>query len=76
VFIGGSFVFPYYYPYSYYPYAPYGVSEFPAYVDPEQPSYPAPPSYWYFCQDAQAYYPYVTSCAGGWSTVIPAPPRS
>ena len=70
VFIGGSLFFPFYSPY-YYPYDyPYAVSEPPVYVEPAQPSY------WYFCQDAQAYYPYVTSCPGGWLKVVPAPPQS
>ncbi len=70
VFIGGSFPFPYYFPYYsyYYPYYyPYAVSESPVYVEPAQPYY------WYFCEDAQAYYPYVTSCPGGWTKVVPAP---
>jgi hypothetical protein len=30
-----------------------------------------PPSYWYYCPDARAYYPYVGACAGGWLTVVP-----
>jgi hypothetical protein len=36
---------------------------------------PAPPQqgYWYFCQGAGAYYPYVKECPGGWMTVVPAP---
>ncbi|UFS70744.1 hypothetical protein LPW11_00805 [Geomonas sp. RF6] len=37
---------------------------------------PAPEAsqYWYYCQDAKAYYPYVKQCPGGWQTVTPAPP--
>ena len=36
---------------------------------------PAPPqqAYWYFCQGAGAYYPYVKECPGGWMTVVPTP---
>ncbi len=38
----------------------------------------APPqqTYWYFCQNAGAYYPYVKECPGGWMQVVPpsAPP--
>ena len=83
VFIGGYFGFPYYYPYGYYPYNypypysyPYAYPSYPdtyaqppVYVEPEQPSY------WYYCQDAQAYYPYVQSCPGGWTRVAPTPPQ-
>jgi len=29
------------------------------------------PTYWYYCADAQAYYPYVQQCPGGWLTVVP-----
>ena len=36
---------------------------------------PAPPqqSYWYYCQNAGAYYPYVKDCPGGWMQVVPSP---
>ena len=37
-------------------------------------SEPAQPSYWYYCRDSQGYYPYVTSCPGGWTKVVPTPP--
>jgi hypothetical protein len=79
-FFGGYFGFPFYYPYGYYPYVyppyypytyPYRTYTYdqpPVYVEPEQPSY------WYYCRDAQAYYPYVTSCPGGWTKVVPTPP--
>ncbi len=30
--------------------------------------------YWYYCPEAQAYYPYVKQCAGGWQKVAPQPP--
>jgi hypothetical protein len=85
VFIGGYFGFPYYtYPYGYYRYGypyyyPYPYTypypnypstyvEPPVYLEPEQPSY------WYYCRDSQAYYPYVTSCPSGWTKVVPTPP--
>ncbi len=87
VFIGGSFGFPYYYPYGYYPYPYYGYPyayPYPAYYsDPYAaiadtplvvPSEPQQ-SYWYYCQDAQGYYPYVKSCPGGWTQVVPTPPE-
>ena len=34
---------------------------------------PPPPQYWYFCQEAAAYHPYVKDCPGGWMTVLPPP---
>jgi hypothetical protein len=38
---------------------------------------PAPsapqPSYWYYCREANAYYPYVSTCPGGWVPVSPSP---
>ncbi|HEX7629862.1 MAG TPA: hypothetical protein VF431_05945, partial [Candidatus Methylomirabilis sp.] len=36
---------------------------------PEAP----PQSYWYYCQNARAYYPYVKDCPGGWMQVVPQP---
>jgi hypothetical protein len=30
--------------------------------------------YWYFCQSAEAYYPYVTECPSGWMLVLPPRP--
>ena len=70
---GYPYAYPYYYPYGYpypSPYPPYpdAYAQPPAYGEPEQPSY------WYYCQDPQGYYPYVTSCLGGWTRVVP-PPR-
>ena len=78
VFIGGYFGFPYYYPYwyspYYYPYAypyvnyPSTAIQAPVYIEPEQPFY------WYYCHNPEGYYPYVTSCPGGWTRVVPTPP--
>jgi hypothetical protein len=36
---------------------------------------PPPTQYWYYCEAAQAYYPYVSSCSAGWIPV-PAQPGS
>jgi len=33
------------------------------------------PGYWYYCNEAQAYYPYVRQCPGPWQPVAPQPPR-
>jgi hypothetical protein len=30
-------------------------------------------TYWYYCQPAEAYYPYVTECPSGWTLVLPPP---
>ena len=35
---------------------------------------PLPPQYWYYCDAAQAYYPYVQECPGEWRPVWPTPP--
>lgn len=65
---------PYWEPYSY---PPVVMAPTPCvYVEPLPPVavQPPPPSYWYYCEDAQAYYPYVEQCPGGWRPVTPAPP--
>lgn len=47
----------------------------PVVVQPSPTTYvqqaPAAPTYWYYCQSPQGYYPYVTQCPGGWLTVVP-----
>ena len=81
VFVGVGVGFPFWYPYPYpypYPYAypypvyspPAVVQQSPVYVQPEAQA-PPPPQYWYYCQSAQAYYPYVRECPGGWMQVVP-----
>jgi len=52
------------------------------YADPVYP-YPdpyVPPSsgtqYWYYCEPAGAYYPYVATCPSGWRKVPAAPPNA
>lgn len=35
------------------------------------PAYRQPQSYWYYCAQADAYYPYVASCPTGWMKVLP-----
>ena len=39
----------------------------------QDPSSPSTPQYWYYCQNAGAYYPYVKDCPGGWMQVVPSP---
>lgn len=70
----GTFWGPYwgggpYWPHDAYP--PVVVAPAPrVYVAPAPP----PPTYWYYCDAAQAYYPYVQQCPGGWRQVLPTPP--
>lgn len=83
VFIGGPWIYPPYYPYP--PYWPriYGPPVVPVIVTPpsppvyiEQQSAAVPqlePGYWYYCEEAKAYYPYVKECPGSWQKVAPRP---
>ena len=59
-FFGGYYAYPAY-SYPYY----YGV-----------PLYPPAPNdpYWYYCRAANAYYPYVRACPGGWERYLPGTP--
>jgi hypothetical protein len=83
VFIGGSFGFPYYYPYWSYPHyytyyyprgyrssypEPYIHNEPPVNIEPQQTYY------WYYCRDPKGYYPYIENCPGEWTRVVPTPP--
>jgi hypothetical protein len=52
---------------------PAGVQQAPPVYGQQQALAPPPSPYWYFCQDAGAYYPYVKECAGGWMKVVPSP---
>jgi hypothetical protein len=65
--------YPYAYPYGYPP-----VVTVPSTQLSVQPSAPAaaqppPPAYWYYCDQAKGYYPYVQQCPGGWRAVTPTP---
>ena len=76
---GWGYGYPYY-PGYYYPPA-YAYPAYPAqpttYIQQDAPPAPAAPQqgYWYYCGDAQAYYPYVKECPGGWQRVSPQPAR-
>ena len=58
---------------------PYYYGGQPVVVQPAPTEYiqqgpaPAQQSYWYYCQNAGAYYPYVKECPGGWMQVVPSP---
>jgi len=79
---GGVWVVPF--PYPYYPYPYYGppVVEQPVIIQQQAtdmyaqpaPQQAAEPAYWYYCQEAKAYYPYVQQCPKGWMKVVPTPP--
>lgn len=64
-----------------YHYGPPRVVVFPAeptvYVEREvpatAPSAAPASSYWYYCGESRAYYPYVRDCPGGWERVPPRP---
>jgi hypothetical protein len=81
VFIGAPLLFA---PWYYHPapvYYPAPVVAYPpapaVYVEQGQEAAPPAPradSYWYYCPEAKAYYPYVSQCAGGWQRVSPRPP--
>jgi hypothetical protein len=77
VFIGG----PVWYPYPYYAYPPtVVVREAPptTYIEQSSPDTTQQQSYWYYCADSKAYYPYVKDCPAGWQKVVPQtqPPGS
>ena len=64
----GAYGRPYWEPY---PYPTVVMAPPPqVYVEPT----PLPPQYWYYCDAAQAYYPYVQECPGEWRPVWPTPP--
>jgi hypothetical protein len=67
----GPPAYPYYYSPAVEPASPptYIERGAPA-AEPSQPSQ----SYWYFCRESNAYYPYVKHCPGGWQRVDPQPP--
>ncbi len=72
---GGEWFF---YPQPVYPYPdPNSYVPLPAVVvqpPPPEPLAPQPQQYWYYCDAAQGYYPYVTNCPGGWRAVPATPP--
>lgn len=48
----------------------------PADATPPASDTPPPtPTYWYYCEDPQGYYPYVATCNGDWQPVTPTPPK-
>jgi hypothetical protein len=80
--VGGSY---YFYPAPIYPYPdPYVpgvvIGAAPVVVSPPSPQPPVLqsqplPSVWYFCEPANAYYPYIAECPSGWKTIPATPPK-
>ncbi len=65
------------YPYPYYPPPPAYYSP-PVVIQQEPQTFierepSQQPSYWYYCESAKAYYPYVKECPSGWLKVAPSP---
>lgn len=52
------------------------IQQAPPAATPSQPSAAAAPTpqYWYYCEPAGAYYPYVAACPSGWKKVPATPP--
>jgi hypothetical protein len=62
---------PYWYPPAYAAPPVIVREEPPVYI--QQPA-PEASSYWYYCESAKAYYPYVRECPAGWLKVVPSQP--
>ncbi len=79
VYLGGPWIYPPYYLYPPYPvYAPpvmVAPAPPPVYIERQQLAPPVESGYWYYCNEAQAYYPYVKECPGPWQRVAPQPPQ-
>jgi len=83
--------YPYGYPYAYTP-PPVIIAQPPepqVYIEQgsgtTEPAQTTPPAasaddnaqnYWYFCEQSNAYYPYVKDCPAGWKQVTPSPPAT
>jgi hypothetical protein len=73
VYVGVPFGYYWYGPPSYYYYPPPVVIRQEPQVYIERAA-PQAQSYWYYCAESAAYYPYVKECPGGWQRVVPTPP--
>lgn len=73
VFVGVGIGVPFYYPPAYYYGPPVVYAPPPVVYSQPQVTYTQPATqYWYYCDAARGYYPYVNSCPGGWRQVQPA----
>jgi len=62
-----------FYPQPVYPYPPVVVQQVPEPAVAQPAPQPAAQN-WYYCDSANAYYPYVQSCSEGWRSVPATPP--
>jgi hypothetical protein len=53
--------------------APVAAAPAPVFIERDPPAAPAAPVWWYWCDEAKAYYPYVKECPGDWRRVPPQP---
>lgn len=53
--------------------APVAAAPAPVFIERDPPAAPAAPVWWYWCDEAKAYYPYVQECPGEWRRVPPQP---
>lgn len=85
IYVGAPLIYPPYHPYPLYwprvyvpPVAPVVVMPPPIYVEQQHAPATVPtlePGFWYYCNEAQAYFPYVQQCPGSWQKVAPQPSR-
>lgn len=72
---------PFWYPPPYYPPQVVVVPQAPppVYVEQNEPAANAATApaqaYWYYCQSAKGYYPYVKECPEAWQKVLPQPEK-
>ena len=79
--VAGALLAPWYYT------GPYYYGSYPAVVEVQpaptvyveqpravQPAVSDAGSWWYYCNESRAYYPYVRECASPWQRVAPTPP--
>jgi len=75
VFVGVGVGVPVFWPYwpgpAYFPPAVVAVPASPPVFIEQGGGQTAQQSFWYWCNDFRAYYPYVKECPGGWQPVVP-----
>ncbi len=70
--LGAPLLWPgYYSPPVYYPPVVAVPAAPTAYIEQSAPQ--SSSNWWYYCRESQAYYPYVSQCAGAWERVAPQP---
>jgi hypothetical protein len=73
----GPYWGPWYYPPpAYYPNPIVVRSEPVTYIEQGGPAAADQGNWWYYCDAARGYYPYVKECPTGWQRVPPAPPNA